>query len=130
MKELIDYIVTHVERGSCECGRCIDAPEKSVQPEGHTADLVFFKVRAIGDPKADELRPLLKGIDLFDGKEHSYLEIGAWIGDQGLAMMLMGLGKLLGMWDLLTPRMFGPSLPDELALQMAGQGYLTIRAKK
>lgn len=27
-----------------------------------------------------------------DGKEHSYIELGGWIGDQGLALRMMALG--------------------------------------
>lgn len=70
-------------------------------------------------------------VDLFDGREHSYIELGAWIGDQGLAMKLMGLGASLGFWKLLTPRgVFGGLITDAQAEQMAGQGLISIKAKK
>ena len=141
MRELVDYVLENAERGACTCGRCIDAPEnpEEKQPEGHTADLVFFKVSAKPEASADRLRELVKAnvkgshcdVDLFDGEEHSYLEIGAWIGDQGVAMTLMGLGSLLGLWDLLTPRTMLPPgiLTDAMVRQMAGQGYMTVKAE-
>lgn len=130
MSDLINYINSHTQRGSCECGRCIDAPEEAVQPKGHTADLIFFKVCAINDPQPEDLRSLIEAEEsnLFDGEEHSYLEVGGWIGDQGLALTLMGLGSLLGLWNLLTPRIF--NLSEDLVQQMAGQGYISVQANE
>lgn len=134
LQQLRDYVAAHTARTACRCGKCLtDGPGKL---EGHTADLVFFEVSAAGDPDADELRRLVRGarhgefIDLepLDGNEHSYLEIGSWIGDQGLAMQLMGLGTILGLWNLMTPKMLG--LPAELVQQMAGMGMVSIMAKK
>ena len=37
----------------------------------------------------------------------SYIELGAWIGDQGLALALMGLGSALGIWGIITPQTLG-----------------------
>ncbi len=136
MNNLISYIQNHVERGDCQCGRCIIS-ENPKQPIGHTADVAFFKVKAINEPKADELKTLIvshKGdfnnVDLFDKREHGYIEIGGWIGDQSLALMLMGLGALVGLWKLLTPRsMFGDTIEDDLVQQMAGAGYVTIQVE-
>lgn len=56
------------------------------------------------------------------------MEIGGFVGDQGLAMMLMGLGSILGLWKLLTPRtVLGADIPEELAQQMAGSGLLSVQ---
>jgi hypothetical protein len=132
--EIHQFLEKHVVRGACTCGKCCDAPPdaKALQPSGHTVDMVFFKVAAKDNPDADKLRELIAAnrhgefcdLDLFDGKEHGYMEIGGWIGDQGAAIQLMGLGVVLGLWRLLSPKMLG--LPDDLALQMAGSGYLSI----
>lgn len=108
--------------------------EKEIQ--GGFADLTFFKVYAKDNPSAEELRELVTkayfgdfaDVNLFDGKEHNYLELGGWIGDQGCALALMGLGKILGLWDLLCPAML--NLPPDLAKQMAGQGMISIIAKR
>jgi len=134
MPSLAEYVQKVAERGSCECGQCIDAPPDPKQPAGHTADVHFFKVRANEDADAETLRSLVTNhigefnrVDLFDGTEHGYMELGGWIGDQGLALTLMGLGKVLGLWDLMTPRSMG--ITDEgLAASMAGGGMVTVKA--
>ncbi len=137
MKELREFVMAHAERGTCRCGKCIDHPGEDKQPEGHTADMVFFEVSTKDNPDADEMRRLIAEskqgdfceLDPFDGKEHSYMEVGGWIGDQGLALMFMGLGHVLGLWPLMTPKML-PGLPDDLVQMMAGQGMVTIMPPK
>ena len=52
----------------------------------------------------------------------SYIEVGALIGDQGAAFQLFALGKVLGVWDVITPEQLGIS--GSLAEQMAGSGYI------
>ena len=139
MKELVEFVTRFTQRGDCTCGRCIDRKDSPEQPEGHTADLIFFKVSAINNPDAGELRRLVEGnkagefcnIDMFDGKEHSYMEIGGWIGSQDLALQLMGLGTVLGLWDLWSPVTILKLPPDsELAKDLAMNGFLSIKAKK
>lgn len=133
MNSLQKFIENHVERGTCRCEKCIDHPGEDKQPNGHTVDMVFFEVCPKDNPDAKQLRELIKqnkkgcfgDLDPWDGKEHSYIEVGGWIGDQGLALMLMGLGKALGLWELMTPKML-PDLPDSLIQQMAGMGMITI----
>lgn len=136
MGELHEFVRNHTVRGDCTCGLCFDGKDNPEQPEGHTADLIFFKVAKVGDPNKATLRRLIEDnnlgdfadVDLFDGKEHGYIELGAWIGDQGLALMLMGLGTLLGLWKLMTPRTILPagSADEDLIMQMAGQGLVTV----
>lgn len=111
MQALVDYIVKYAERGACTCGRCVDAPAnpEQLQPTGHTADLGFFKVKANDGANAEELTRLIKAnktgefcdIDVLDGLPHDYIELGGWIGSQELALMLIGLGTVLGLWDLM-----------------------------
>ena len=130
---LIDYVENHIERGACKCGKCLDALEnpENKQPEGHTADLVFFKVKGINDPNIKEFKELVEKEFPYwlDGKEHSYLQIGGDIGDQGLALITMGLGELLGLWELLTPENMMPFLDDAMKMEMAGRGYISIKTK-
>lgn len=54
----------------------------------------------------------------------SYIELGAWIGDQGRAIKLMGLGKALGLWDLATPALLG--IQGEMAKDLLGRGMFFI----
>jgi hypothetical protein len=131
---LIEYVTNHIERGACQCGNCIDAPEnpKDKQLKGHTVDLIFFKVRAVNNSDKEEFKRLVENEypHWLDGKEHSYLETGGDMGDQGLALMTMGLGELLGIWELLTPESMMPFLDDNTKMKMAGTGFVNIIAKK
>ena len=130
--DLVEYINHFAQRGDCTCGKCCDAPENQEQPTGHTADVYFFKIAAKeGASKDDFLEVIKKWKDVhcecnpLDGKEHNYLELGGWIGDQGLALQMMGLGNVLGVWNLITPKSL-PGLPEELMDQMAGSGFVSI----
>lgn len=123
---LRNYVLAHMERGECKCGRCIDRGDRP-DPTGHTVDMMFFVASPKDQPDADELRRLIrehKGefceVNLFDGVDHSFMGLGGWIGDQGLALLFMALGSQLGLFRLLTPRtMLGDSLPDDLMMVMA-----------
>lgn len=136
MNALADYIIAHTVRGECQCGRRIDkgnAPD----PTGHTADLYFFKVALKDNPDAETLRKLalahrsegryVEQVNPFDGKEHNYIALGGWIGDQGLALQFMGLCTLLGMCELLTPNIL--PIPDDLKERMAGMGLIAIQTR-
>ncbi len=133
MEKLVEYILEHSKRGACMCGKCVDVsahPEEH-QPNGHTANVEFFKVSLKNNPVSQSLKKPINDhngefceINLFDGNEHNYLDIGAWIGDQGTALALMGMGELLGLWKLLTPTSMG--MPPELAQMMAQQGMVSI----
>ena len=135
MTELWDFVSKHSVRGTCKCGKCADQPAKDIQPNSeHTSDVIFFNVALVGEPDVAEFKRLIKfhkgefcEMDLLDGGEHSYLQVGGWFGDQGAALQLMGLGALLSVWKLQTPRML-PGLSDELVMQMAGSGMVSIQA--
>ena len=130
--KLQDYVIEHAEGGACTCGKCCDAPDtpEQKQPDGHTVNLTFFKVANHGGDK-DTFLSLVKSEypDWLDGKEHNYLEVGAEMGDQGLALMTIGLGHLLGAWRALSPdTMFGSLIPDDLKQQMAGSGMVSLQS--
>ena len=54
----------------------------------------------------------------------SYIEVGWVIGDQEAAFRLFALGKVLDMWDIITPATLG--LSGTTADEMAGQGFVMI----
>lgn len=54
----------------------------------------------------------------------SYIELGGWIGDQGVALGLMGLGAILGLWDIITPMTLG--IEGKQADDMMGTGFIMI----
>jgi len=129
--DLAEFVLKHAERGNCTCGRCIDAPANPKQPGGHTINLSFFKVAAKENPDKDEMLDLVKKEfpQWLNGAEHSYLEVGGDMGDQGLAIMTIGLGHLLGIWECLCPETIMPFLPPKMKQQMAERGLVCLRAK-
>jgi hypothetical protein len=52
----------------------------------------------------------------------SYIELGAALGDQGLALRLLGLGQVIDLWRVITPATFGLEGPE--ADNAAGMGYV------
>ena len=123
---LIDYVRKHT-------AIILGTPPENAPP---VADTMFIKIAmdvTDGTPNKEELIELIKAnkgefceLDLLNGEEHSYITIGAWIGDQQDALLLMGLGSLLGMFELLTPEKLMPFLPQDLKNQMAGLGMVGI----
>lgn len=59
----------------------------------------------------------------------SYIEVGAVIGDQGAAFSLFALGKVLGLWSIITPTTLGIK-DSEKARQLAGGGMILISGYK
>ena len=142
MDDLTKYVIEHSIRGVCMCGKCIDAPANKFQPDGHTADVQFFKVALKNSnlTKTDKEKikndfiKLVKNhkgvysdIDIFDGNEYNFIDIGRWIGDQGTALMLMGMGELLGVWKVATPNRLAPDFSEETRNMLAGAGYISIK---
>ena len=131
---LRDVVQKYAVRGACTCARCLDGPPnpQEHQPQGHTADVFFFKV-GLADPDCDraamaeELRAALTAE--YPDQERlrggpSYIEMGAALGDQGYALTLMGLGELAGLWTVIRPDTLG--FQGEKAQQMAGNGMVMI----
>lgn len=132
-----DYVRQHTERGACRCGKC-DAPSdpESHQPDNpHTVSVFFFDVAKRGEPAAEELRELVANahdgsfntVDPLDGAEHGYMELGGWIGDQGLAMQFMALCELVGLGKVMQPGLL--PIPEPMQQQMAGAGMVSLVAK-
>lgn len=119
---LHEYLAAHAER------------VQSGQPAD--ADVIFFGVKKGPNATAEGLRAAMAAhsgefcnCNPLDGQEHSYLELGGWVGDQGSALILMGLGTALGLWRLLTPKtVLGDDAPADLVQEMAGAGYVSVQA--
>jgi hypothetical protein len=113
----------------------VDDHAEAVKPNNTEGaiDVFFFGVLLKGNPDPVEFLKLIRAakqgafceLDPADGREHSYLDVGGWIGDQGQALRFMGLGAHLKLWRLMTPNSL-PGLPDELKSLMAGQGMVSI----
>ena len=95
-------------------------------------DMILTGVKLnIGDVTAEVVRQAISEyggmLDIFDGKEHSFIQMGGWLGDQGYALRLMALLSKLEMVNLLTPKtVIGAKISDEMAVSLAGQGLMTI----
>jgi hypothetical protein len=131
---LAEYVLKHTTQGECKCGRCIDVGTTPDPTGPHTVDLVLFKVAAVNAPSADDFRNLTYlhsgyyvECDPLDGKEHGYIELGGWIGDQTVALRYMALGVSLGVFRLLSPKTIMPGLAAELHMKMAIAGYVTVQ---
>lgn len=135
--DLADYVLQHTERGECKCGKCMDVGSAPDPAHPHTVNTVFMKIAPRNAPEVEAFRGLTRthrgaycDVDPFDGKEHGYIELGGWLGDQGLALQYMALGTALGVFQMLTPyTLLGLAEGDPLAMQMAGEGYVAIRIK-
>ena len=132
MRDLIDYVLEHTERGECKCGKCCDRGTASDPANGpHTVDMVFFKVAAKNNPDRNvfvELTHQNRKVTgtMFDFDPLDGAQIGAWIGDQGLAMLYMALGVSLGVFRLFSPEtMLG--MTGDQALELAGISYLSVQ---
>ena len=109
-------------------------PHESQAKDGiEKVDLHFIVVgvdRAKAEQYKDELVAILKTYPqperLAGGP--SYIEVGGEIGDQGAAFQLFALGKVLGLWDVITPEKLGITGPE--ANQMAGMGFVMMSGFK
>jgi len=100
MTDLVRYVRENTDVGVCKCGKCVDAPEhpEQHQPTGHTVDMIFFEVSAKPTADAKKLRELVEAcpigeftnVNLFDGAEHGYMELGGWLGSR----KMVGMGLL------------------------------------
>ena len=85
-----------------------------------------FKMRVSG-----EVRGEFCTVNLFDGKEHNYLELGGWIGEQRDALWLMILGERVGAWKILSPiTILGLAADSDLCSHMMGMGFFSIQSTK
>lgn len=106
--------------------------------EGAT-DVVFFKVKAKVGANSQELKDILtseckvftnNALNLFDGAEHGYVDLGNWLGSQALALTVMGLGDQLGLWKVVTPQSSaGISNQSDEGQYLAREGYVLIQAQ-
>lgn len=121
IKALRDYVLANTAKAAIGTG---------------TTHIEFFDVTYSDGVNADTLRELVENahegefgttVNLFDGQEKGYIELGAWIGDQGIALQLMALGSHLKLWQLLAPSTLMPAgTPDALKQQMAQAGMITV----
>jgi hypothetical protein len=127
-RELVDYVIAHTIQGPCQCGKCNDF-NKDVNVRGDV-DLTLFKVDKKGAPSKEKLKALCEANDLMATEvEVSYVALGNRMGNQGLALRLMALGHILGLWTVLSPNQVLPALQEEDRMRFCELGMITYTLK-
>lgn len=123
-------VVTTDRSGPVEVTTIDAMPHESEAPT--TIEKVDMEFLVIGVDKAKaeqhraELVEILKTYPQPDrlAAGPSYIEVGAEVGDQGAAFQLFALGKVLGLWGVITPASMGFTGAE--ARRMAGSGFVMI----
>lgn len=105
--------------------------ESDLKPGTEIVDFLLLKV-GVDKEKAETHRAeLIEWLDGLTGElaeimkgGPSYITLGAHIGSQGGAFQLMALGKVLGLWNVVTPATFG--FDGAEAKQLAGAGMIMM----
>lgn len=104
-------------------------PADEIPPTSEAVDVHFIKI-AVDKTKAEARRAEVVGLlDAYPdpatlASGPSYIAVGAELGDQGAAFQLFALGKVLGLWEIISPEALGFS--GDMADQMAGAGMVMI----
>ena len=107
--------------------------ETQIPPELEKVDCHFIVIgvdKKIGEPLKDELEQILQQYPaperLAGGP--SYIEVGAKVGSQDTALRLFALGKVLDLWNVITPETLG--IKGKEADELAGSGLVMITGFK
>jgi hypothetical protein len=135
-KPLVDAIKTGVESDKLPGGVVTFdmMPTVAEAADGLEKIDLEFLVVGVHKAKAEKHRAELIGLlntypdpaSLAGGP--SYITVGGEIGDQGAAFQLFALGKVLGLWDVITPSLCG--MKGEEAKQAAGNGFIMMTGYK
>lgn len=103
--------------------------ESEARPDLEKVDLLLLTVgvdKAKAEGHRAELVSLLRDWPDPDmlGRGPSYIHLGGEMGDQGTAFQLMAMGKVLGLWDIITAETMG--VDREKAIDAAGLGWVMI----
>jgi hypothetical protein len=103
-------------------------PAEDEAPAGlEMIDVHFIKV-GVDKAAAEEHRAELLGLlEQYEPRDElaggpSYMHVGGRIGDQGAALQLFAVGKVMGLWDVITPATMG--FKGAEADHMAGSGFV------
>ena len=135
---LPEYLEEYANLEPCECKKCKDRNHALPDNTGHTADVLFHQISANKGAYKHTLAKLIreyadqfKLCDPLDGERHDHHELEKWLGTHDMALKLMGLGAVLGLFNLTTPRTILPAkhnVPLKLAKIMSEKGFLYITA--
>lgn len=95
---LFDYVNEHIRR----------LGDDETPPE-NTMDLIFWRVVPAGGAARTlvqlirEHKAVNSPCNLFDGQWHNHIDIGGFVGHDGLALAMMALGASLDVFELEVP---------------------------
>lgn len=107
----------------------VHRPDAPLIEAEELVDMHFFTVAVDRTIAEGERGALIAALATYDDPERlaggpSYIEAGAVIGDQGIALRLYALGKVLGLWEVITPGTMG--ITGNIAHEMAGMGFVMM----
>ena len=113
-------------------------PELSAASERNWSihDFIHSKRRnRLKTDKAEKLVSVYSNIAEDNCVDHLYFENNpdaeGWLGSQDVAIRLMGLGVIVGLWNVLHPvNMLGIDRNHPMAQQLAGMGMVSLKAIK
>lgn len=128
IENFIAYILGYSERRACTCNACFGSnPDSEAR---HFTLNGFFPVKIVGNPTKEKFTQLAEAAGVWPyNTEMSYIQMGAELGDQGLALQAMAMGDLLKAWVMMTPRrILGNLINEQTEKSMLGMGMVTVKA--
>ena len=92
----------------------LDVPIAASKAQERRSEIVELLDRWPTETGAGPVSPLSAG--------PGYIHVGAVLGSQQLALIMFAVGKVLGLWGLITPQSLG--FEGESAAEMAGLGFV------
>ena len=126
--QLIDLVTTYTSVSADDQDGAFDLGYVyvTVQPEKYMSLTLTRKFIALTNANVEGS---FENCMVLDNQEHSYIEIGAWIGSQAIAFRYMALGVKLKVFQLLTPMsVLGLSRNSEAAKTMMGIGMVSVQS--
>lgn len=108
-------------------------PKTKIPPELEKVDCHFIVVgvdKKVGEPLKEEIKHILQQYPFPErlAGGPSYIEVGDEVGSQDAALRLFALGKVLDLWDVITPEKLG--FKGKEADELAGRGLVFITGFK
>ena len=103
--------------------------ETDLAPDVEKVDVHFFVVGVVREKAESNRAGLVAQLDTSPDPDRlaggpSYIEVGGVLGDQQTALQLFGLGQVLGLWKVITPKTMG--ITGAEADEMAGMGFVMV----
>ena len=107
---------------------------ESEAPDGlEMVDVNFIQI-GVDKERAEAVRKqFIEALDEYPEPDRlaggpTYIEFGARVGSQDIALRAFALGKILDLWDVITPATFG--FEGAEAEELAGRGFVLITGYK